>query len=629
MDALANNGIKLERHYVYKYCSPTRSAFMSGRLPVHVNQNNACNDALSASGIDLRMTILPQKFKLANWTTAMTGKWHCGARSVANLPTSRGFDYHLGFLKGGEDHWQQNRCAGGPDASTVDLWGSDTPAWGANGTYSAHLYASAAVAVVHNFSRALAAGQTQGLFLYLPWHDTHTPLEAPDEYFYPPHAGYTDFGPRVTYNAMARVLDEGMGNVTGAIKAQGLWDATLIVFSADNGGWLLKGGNGGSSNYPLRGGKVTDFEGGVRAVSFIGGGYLPDAVRGTSHSGYISIADWYATFCFLVGVEPGDAVANATVPTTDSLNVWPSLLIPNSRTTPRTRILLSYCPDPEVNKCTANNSALIVGAYKIICGAQEGMGYHQFPGFPNSTATPTATIDCAAACCLFNIIDDPTEREDLRVSKPAIFANMTAELAAEAKTVFQTNYPEPGTDECLSYAQGKSYYRGFIGPLCFAKSPMPPSPPPKPFALKRGGDCLVGSGASAVAQPCTSTAADRVWTVPVYGPGMAIVGTAGPRYLKVDEQPRGNVTTKAGFCTRGDVHLDPDAGQGKTAQGFVLDEATGQIRSTYCVGFGCLAVPGNGSFAHTSHCTAGSGGWRQDFGSSAPHGWTDGLGDTT
>ena len=43
---------------VYKYCSPTRSALMSGRVPLHVNQNNACNDALSASGIDLRMTIM-------------------------------------------------------------------------------------------------------------------------------------------------------------------------------------------------------------------------------------------------------------------------------------------------------------------------------------------------------------------------------------------------------------------------------------------------------------------------------------------------------------------------------------------------------------------------------------------
>ena len=102
--------------------SPTRSSLLSGRLPIHVNQNNANNDARAASGIDLRMTTLPQKLKAAgNWRTAMVGKWHCGARSSANLPINRGFDHHFGFLKGGEDHFEQNHCAGGPGAKTVDL----------------------------------------------------------------------------------------------------------------------------------------------------------------------------------------------------------------------------------------------------------------------------------------------------------------------------------------------------------------------------------------------------------------------------------------------------------------------------------------------------------------------------
>ena len=58
---------------------------------------------------------------------------------------------------------------------------------------------------------------------------------------------------------------------------------------ADNGGWV---GNTGSNNWPLRGSKVSDFEGGVRTVAFLAGGYLPPAVRGGSFSGFISIADW-------------------------------------------------------------------------------------------------------------------------------------------------------------------------------------------------------------------------------------------------------------------------------------------------------------------------------------------------
>ena len=98
----------------------------------------------------------------------MVGKWHCGARSVANLPTSRGFDVHLGFLKGGEDHFEQNHCAGGPDRDTVDLWGDNTPAWGQNGTYSAIMYSRKAVEVVRNFSSRLQvqdADTPKGLFL--------------------------------------------------------------------------------------------------------------------------------------------------------------------------------------------------------------------------------------------------------------------------------------------------------------------------------------------------------------------------------------------------------------------------------------------------------------------------------
>ena len=60
---------------VYKYCSPTRSALMSGRIPAHVNQNNLNNDIEAPSGVDLRFTMLPQKLKLAGYTTSFVGKW--------------------------------------------------------------------------------------------------------------------------------------------------------------------------------------------------------------------------------------------------------------------------------------------------------------------------------------------------------------------------------------------------------------------------------------------------------------------------------------------------------------------------------------------------------------------------
>ena len=160
---------------VYKYCSPTRSSLMSGRIPAHVNQNNLCNDIESTSGVDLRYTLLPQKLKLAGYTTAFVGKSHLGARSPANLPINRGFDSHLGFLKGGEDHWTQGSGSNNHEGpGTIDLWDGDKPS-NQSGTYSGFLYTDRAVKVIRDFVDSLdpttqlpkAAGGADKLFMCL------------------------------------------------------------------------------------------------------------------------------------------------------------------------------------------------------------------------------------------------------------------------------------------------------------------------------------------------------------------------------------------------------------------------------------------------------------------------------
>ena len=91
LDELARSGAQLARHYTYRWCSPSRSAFLSGRLPIHVNEANAPN-ITSPGGIDVRMTLLPQKLKQGGYQTAAYGKWHVGARFRENLPSHRGFD---------------------------------------------------------------------------------------------------------------------------------------------------------------------------------------------------------------------------------------------------------------------------------------------------------------------------------------------------------------------------------------------------------------------------------------------------------------------------------------------------------------------------------------------------------
>jgi hypothetical protein len=177
LDGLAAEGIKLDRHYVFKYCSPTRSSLLSGRLPLHVNQNNEANDIESRSGIDLRMTLLPAKMKQAGYATAMSGKGHLGARTPSNLMINRGFDRHFGFLKGGEDHLTQCLSDRGfPSGRGPDLWRDHGPAIGENGTFSTLLYGREAVKIVEEHALP------QPLFVYLPFQVTHSPYELPPGY---------------------------------------------------------------------------------------------------------------------------------------------------------------------------------------------------------------------------------------------------------------------------------------------------------------------------------------------------------------------------------------------------------------------------------------------------------------
>jgi arylsulfatase A-like enzyme len=106
------------------------------------------------------------------------------------------------------------------------------------------------------------------------------------------------------YANMLDMLDSGVYNVTTAWRDAGLWDNTLMLFTADNGGIGPEGVGG--NNHPLRGHKHDAWEGGTRATAFIVGGLVPQALRGTNSSSIISIVDWYATLSTLAGVDPSD-----------------------------------------------------------------------------------------------------------------------------------------------------------------------------------------------------------------------------------------------------------------------------------------------------------------------------------
>ena len=106
---------------------------------------------------------------------------------------------------------------------------------------------------------------------------------------------------------MCSCIDETVGNVTVALKASRLWANTLFLFASDNGSPVAGWGAAGS-NAPLRGGKATDWEGGVRTPAFVAGGWLPRSRRGVKLDGLVHICDLYATFCAIGGTVTTDGV---------------------------------------------------------------------------------------------------------------------------------------------------------------------------------------------------------------------------------------------------------------------------------------------------------------------------------
>ena len=105
----------LSRHYAYHSCAPSRQALLSGRLPIHQNQENA-----ACSSVPRHVPTLADALRGAGYATAFLGKWHCGFWQQRFLPTSRGFDTFTGYLGGSEDHYSQragDSCGGTSSAS--------------------------------------------------------------------------------------------------------------------------------------------------------------------------------------------------------------------------------------------------------------------------------------------------------------------------------------------------------------------------------------------------------------------------------------------------------------------------------------------------------------------------------
>lgn len=356
IDRLAQRGIVLDHFYAYPMCNPTRMALMTGRA----------SPPMIASGprqvLPADERILPQIFREAGYQTFMVGKWHLGARRVGQFPHRRGFDRFYGFLNSGIDYYTH-----------IHQGGLD---WQRNGKsvreegYSTDLLTDEAILQLKE--RDLG----RPTLLYVCYNAVHTPLQVPDSWM-EPFANLE--GQRRTYAGMTAAMDAGVGRILAALDKEKMTEESIILFMSDNGGGRA------ADNSPLRGGKTSTFEGGIRVPAIL---WQPGVLEGGEVSRQlVTVHDWLPTLNTGAGVPLGK-----TKPIYGK-DLWKTLV--NRETTPNNEFVIAH----------RGNVAVFEGDWKYVRSAER----QQEP-----------------RPMLFRISEDPNEKNDLAAEHPEIVERLRA-----------------------------------------------------------------------------------------------------------------------------------------------------------------------------------------------------------
>ncbi len=246
LDRMAAEGRKFSRFYVSSaVCSASRSALMTGCMHSRVGVHGAFGPA-AKEGLNPSETTLAELLKSKGYATGIFGKWHLG-RPAEFLPLKQGFDEYFGLPYSG-DMWPKHPenpkgypplplLEGDKVLRTLEDQ-SDLTTW-----------------LTEHAVSFIDRHKDQPFFLYVPHPQPHVPLYCSDKFRGKSGAGL--------YGDVIEELDWSVGEILSALKRNGLDERTLVVFTSDNGPWLSYGEHAGSAG-PLREGKGTSWEGGIR-----------------------------------------------------------------------------------------------------------------------------------------------------------------------------------------------------------------------------------------------------------------------------------------------------------------------------------------------------------------------------
>ncbi len=386
IDQLAATGVRFtDAHVTASVCSPSRAGLLTGKYQQRFGYE--CNEGEGYTGMDSAQMIIPGLLQKQGYATAAFGKWHLGFKPEQH-PLQKGFQYYYGFLSGGRSYFYR------PDKD--DRNGSKNALFENRQQVQFEGYLTDVLA--DKAAAYIRTNKHRPFFMYWAPNAVHTPMEASK-------ADLEKFAkhPRQKLAAMTLALDRAVGKITDELKAQGLFENTLIFFLSDNGG----AHNNQSSNFPLKGFKGNKYEGGHRVPFLVS---WPKRVAGeTNFSGLTSSLDIFPTALDAAGIQTN------TSPGLDGVSLLPFLTKANKQN-----------PHQQLVWHKDAAAAIRFNQYKLI--RVTGLGER-----------------------LYDLNADPGETNDLRLQKPELFTRLRNELIGWEKDKMKPIWTEGAVWDTITF----------------------------------------------------------------------------------------------------------------------------------------------------------------------------------
>uniref|UniRef100_A0A1A9WE40 Sulfatase N-terminal domain-containing protein n=1 Tax=Glossina brevipalpis TaxID=37001 RepID=A0A1A9WE40_9MUSC len=331
IDALAYNGIILNRYYVPNLCTPSRSALLTGKYPIHTGTQHFVVVNGEPWGLPLDERLMPELFRDAGYSTNLVGKWHLGFYQKEMTPTFRGFNHHYGYYSGFISYYDHTFDLEKFNYTGLDFRRDLRPWPEANGTYATDVFTDEAVRIIKNHD------QSKPLFLIISHLAVHTgndknPFEAPEEEV--KKFAHISNPNRRKYAGMISSLDKSVGKTIEALAKKDMLNNTIVLLYSDNGAPTVGLYSNTGSNHPFRGQKESPWEGGIRSAGLLWSPLLKQ--RNYVSNQVMHAIDWFPTLTEAAGITLPDNMH------LDGINLWPSL---SENRPPQPRQLLHVLDD--------------------------------------------------------------------------------------------------------------------------------------------------------------------------------------------------------------------------------------------------------------------------------------------